>query len=76
MKKRTLHSEDSVLSSMQTQVGLREYVSQFEIFGTVSDHQPQDFMWFCHAVVRWQNPSAELNEMFAKVSSDWAVLCV
>lgn len=24
-------------------------------------------MWFCNAVVRWQNPSAELNEMFAKV---------
>ena len=24
-------------------------------------------MWFCHAVVRWQNPSAELNDMFSKV---------
>jgi transportin-1 len=27
----------------------------------------KDFMWFCNAVVRWQNPSPVLNEMFAKV---------
>jgi hypothetical protein len=28
----------------------------------------QSFMWFCNAVVRWQHPSPELNEMFAHVS--------
>jgi len=27
----------------------------------------QSFMWFCNAVVRWQHPSPELNEMFAHV---------
>jgi len=24
-------------------------------------------MWFCNAVVRWQHPSPELNEMFAHI---------
>lgn len=27
----------------------------------------QDFFWFCNAVVKWQTPSVELDDMFRKV---------
>jgi hypothetical protein len=29
----------------------------------------QDFFWFCNAVVKWQTPSPELEDMFRKVGS-------
>lgn len=32
----------------------------------------EDFLWFCNAVVKWQTPSSELDDMFRKVSPNFA----
>jgi transportin-1 len=29
----------------------------------------QSILWFCNAIVRWNNPSAELNQMFQQLLS-------
>ncbi|KAG8829917.1 hypothetical protein FRC17_005777 [Serendipita sp. 399] len=68
------HLESFAVSWCQALVDIKdneEKDSAFRGFCTLIQTNPhgitRDFMWFCHAVVRWQNPSAELNEMFANI---------
>jgi transportin-1 len=36
--------------------------------GDVDIAVQQDFFWFCNAIVKWQTPSPELEDMFRKAS--------
>ncbi|KIM30478.1 hypothetical protein M408DRAFT_328061 [Serendipita vermifera MAFF 305830] len=68
------HLESFAVAWCQALVDIKdneEKDSAFRGFCTLIQANPtgitRDLMWFCHAVVRWQNPSAELNDMFSKI---------
>jgi hypothetical protein len=68
--KRTQHFAGSASLSRPTRLALPRWRSSGEVQNecSLTSVLTQSFMWFCNAVVRWQHPSPELNEMFAHVS--------